>query len=576
MRLRDILIGKKLSYSFLIIIVLSVAIIGATLNTFFFGIRFAGETSISRNIDSFKHIARVHEKAFALTASEKSKQEAIQALDESEKNLLIVMSSTEDFAVLQADKLNAINENLRSYRTSLEKYFEIENQKVQLSGTIESYQNEISSEIESIDNKGVVSLMLVNLYKIFAIEHKAIRNVDRQLQYKWDSQSSSQLKSQIEQNKPELMTSFQKYIASVDEYINLSETQRELSSSMDGFASQISMVNTDFLQTSVVMLKETIFSTITIIMVFLLLTIILAIVLSVVITRQISGGVKEGVRVAESIASGNVRVQISSQVLDRQDEIGQLCNSLQGMADRLSEIIKGIADGSERIKLAGEELSSAAQTVSDGANHQAATSEEIASSMDEIVTSIERNTTGSKETEVAISKAFEGVKSGSEAAARASELMNKVMEKINVVTDIAFQTNILALNAAVEAARAGEHGKGFAVVASEVRKLAEKSRQAADEIIHISREGTEVVEVANTKLASVLPDINRTVSLIQEIAAAGNEQTLVAGQVNNALRQLNDVVQENASTSEAMASNTMQLTDEVGTMYDLVSFFKLK
>ena len=425
-------------------------------------------------------------------------------------------------------------------------------------------------DAESKDSIGI----FIKFYNLFTSESKSIRNADKHIAQSWNPQNETEIKEYIDLHHPELTQIFESYTSSVRKYIDISKKQVELSAEMDDLTQKISEVNTDFLNTGVDNLKETIFSTITVILGFLLLTIVIAIVLSVVITKQISVGVKDGVAVAESIANGNVNVKIKEENLSRKDEIGLLCNSLQSMANNLSEIIEGITDGAEKIKIAGEELSDAAQTVSDGASHQASTSEEIASSMDEIVTSIDRNTQGSKETETAIAKAFEGVKSGSSAAAKAAEYMNHVMEKINVVTDIAFQTNILALNAAVEAARAGEHGKGFAVVASEVRKLAEKSRQAADEIIHLSREGNEVVEMANEKLASVLPDINKTVSLIQEIAAAGNEQSGVATQVNNALRQLNDVVQENAATSEAMASNTIQLSEQVDKMYKLVSFFK--
>ena len=574
MKLSDISVGKKLSYSFLIIIVLSIAIIGATLNTFFFGIRFAGETSFSRNVDSFKHIARVHEKTFALTSSEASMKEMNKALDESEKNLQTVMASKDEFALLQMDKLTLIKQYLADYRASFANLVDIENRKKTAYISIESNRNSLVSGLSTGLKDTTVIKTQKHLLEIINSDNQSIRNADKHIAYNLDQGSSNELRNLFIQNWPELEQTLQSYSASVSEYINLCEDQEKLSAKMDATSQKISEVNTDFLNTGVIKLKETIFSTITIILVFLLLTIIIAIVLSIVITKQISGGVKDGVAVAESIAKGSVKVNVKKENLFRKDEIGTLCNSLQSMATNLAEIIEGITDGAEKIKMAGEELSDAAQTVSDGASHQASTSEEIASSMDEILSSINRNTNGSKETETAIGKAFEGVKSGSEAAAKAADYMNRVMEKINVVTDIAFQTNILALNAAVEAARAGEHGKGFAVVASEVRKLAEKSREAADEIILLSRDGNEVVEMANEKLASVLPDISKTVSLIQEIAAAGNEQSAVATQVNNALRQLNDVVQENAATSEAMASNTIQLSEQVDKMYKLVSFFK--
>jgi len=195
--------------------------------------------------------------------------------------------------------------------------------------------------------------------------------------------------------------------------------------------------------------------------------------------------------------------------------------------------------------------------------------------MEEMTSNIQQNTDNAQETEKISTKAAESIRSGNEAAQNSVQSMKDIAEKISIINDIAFQTNILALNAAVEAARAGEHGKGFAVVASEVRKLAERSAEAASEIDEKSKSGVQISKQAGEQLQEVVPEIEKTSRLVQEITAASNEMTSGADQVNSAIQQLNQVTQQNAASSEELATSAEELSSQADQLKQVTSFFKL-
>ena len=302
--------------------------------------------------------------------------------------------------------------------------------------------------------------------------------------------------------------------------------------------------------------------------------IVMALIVLVVILviRSMVKPLVEAVEVSNRMAKGDLTKDIS---VHSQDEVGQLSNAMANMLRELRRVVGEVQEASEQVAAGSEELSSAAVELSQGASDQAASVEEVSASMEEMTSSIGQNAENAQTTNSMTNQAAQDTGQGGDAVAKTVEAMKQIADKILIVEEIARQTNLLALNAAIEAARAGEHGKGFAVVAAEVRKLAERSGTAASEISELSSSSVQVAEEAGNLLGKIVPDIEKTAELVQEIAAASREQETGSDQVNLAIQQLDKVIQQNASASEEVASTSEELSGQAVQLQQVIRFFKL-
>ena len=339
--------------------------------------------------------------------------------------------------------------------------------------------------------------------------------------------------------------------------------------------------------------------------------VVLALALGMIITRMITGPVAKLVAGLGQIAIGDLSARV---VVDSTDEIGDLSLAANGMAEALDtkaklavqigdgdlrhevklssdkdslglalqkmvtnlrDVVANVRSAAENVASGSEEMTTTAQTLSTGSSEQAASVEEVSASMEESAASIRQNTENARQTEKIASKAAQDATDASQSVAETVRAMKEIAQKISIIEGIARQTDLLALNAAIEAARAGEHGKGFAVVASEVRKLAERSREAAGEISKLSASSVEIAEATGEMLDKLVPDIRKTADLVKGITAASEEQNAGAGQINKAIQELDKVVQQNASASEEMASSSEELASQAEQLQSAIEFFKV-
>jgi methyl-accepting chemotaxis protein len=291
-----------------------------------------------------------------------------------------------------------------------------------------------------------------------------------------------------------------------------------------------------------------------------------------VLQRSVMRPIDDCAGIATQIASGDLR---SVRCEERKDEMGTILAAMQTMSGKLTHAISRTQSVAGDVAGECSRLASASDNLSQGANRQAAGLEEVAASMEQMSGSIKQSAEIAVKTEKIASQAARNARTGGQAVERTVAAMKKIAEEITIIEEIARQTNLLALNAAIEAARAGEAGKGFAVVAAEVRKLAERSGSAAAGISELSSSSVSVAEEAGRLLAQMVPDIEKTAELIQEISAAASEQSAGVNQVSTALQDSDSVVQQNATAADEVASTAATLSSKAATLQEAISYFRV-
>jgi len=301
------------------------------------------------------------------------------------------------------------------------------------------------------------------------------------------------------------------------------------------------------------------------------ISIVIVILILQFVIQSVVKALRKSVDFSKRIAEGDLTAKID---IFQKDEVGELIDSLRFMSEKLKSIVGDIMGGANNVAAASNQFTSVTTQIAQGACEQAASAEEISSSIEETSSMIQQNTENALQTQGIAASASQGIMEVSIASKKSLDAIKKIAGKIQIINAIAEKTDILAINAAIEAARAGEHGKGFAVVAAEVRKLAETSQKAAVEINELSSTSLEVTQEAVTLMLKIIPEIQRTATLVQEIAAASTEQATGADQVANAIQQLSQVTQQNSAAAEEMSSTAEELNGQADALQEAVSFFK--
>ncbi|MCR9250505.1 MAG: methyl-accepting chemotaxis protein [bacterium] len=315
-------------------------------------------------------------------------------------------------------------------------------------------------------------------------------------------------------------------------------------------------------------------STLTIIYTLLGAAIVVAIFMANLITRnvkrQLGCDPSEAASIVKQFSTGDLNIDFTSG-----KQFG-LYKDIQHMVETLSSMVGNIKAVADELATASLQVSNTARDLAQGASEQASTVEEISSTMEEMAANISLNDQHAQESKSISLQAKDSLLEVNDQARKSVDANKLIANKIQIINDITRQTNMLSINASVEAAAAGERGKGFAVIAGEIRKLADRSKKAASEIIEITQNGYRISQETGEKLNQMIPEIEKTTQLVQEIAVANGEHNHGTNQVNQAIQQLNSVSQSNASSGEQLAANSQQMSDQARYLSNLIKFFKLE
>lgn len=308
--------------------------------------------------------------------------------------------------------------------------------------------------------------------------------------------------------------------------------------------------------------------------------VVVNIFIGLIVSFSVTTPVKRFLHAMQLIAVGDLTLTGISQSVrnamkTRKDELGELGLALAALISSVTQVVSNIMDASDLVASGSNQISTTSQSVSSGASEQAASTEEISSTMEEMASNIRQNADNAMATSSLAEKTVERSTRGGDSVNKTVTAMKDIASKIAIIEDIASQTNLLALNAAIEAARAGDAGRGFAVVASEVRKLAERSQIAAAEISELSKNSVSIAEESGSLISSVIPDIQKTTELVEEITSASREQDVGAQQITKAIMQMDTVTQQNASVSEELASMAEELSSQAQVLQEAIRFFKI-
>ena len=350
--------------------------------------------------------------------------------------------------------------------------------------------------------------------------------------------------------------------------IELDQNAQQYQSFISDYSRSAEAIN----ESTSIVARESTKSAFTIICIVVGLGSLLGLIAGVGLIRSIIRPLAYSVNISKEMSRGN----FDHDIMDGGNgEIGQMLNALETMKVNLSATFSEIRSSAVSLANTSEQVSSTATVLSQGASEQSASVEETSASVEQMGASVNQNSENARITDGIATESSKAAKEGGESVLATVRAMQDIAEKITIIEEIAYQTNMLALNAAIEAARAGEHGKGFAVVAAEVRKLAERSQIAASEIGELTGESVKVAEKAGALLEKMLPEIAQTAELVQDISAASREQADGVDQITNAMHQLDGVTSQNAAASEELAATSQEMRSQAQTLLDIVSFFQL-